>query len=231
LSRALRSLLAECAIGWQEADEVHRGAGLEEGLEGTTIRLCDPAGGLLTLERAALPFTPAEFARARALLELEHRIVGRVAAQRAVILLTSGAELAIRQGVRADAAPVATMYRRCGPESRRRRSTPLERLLSRGHGHTFLAEDPAGDVLAANLTWDGDIPYVALLVADSWQRQRIGTALPRRLIAVGADAGTQTARAVTDADNEPMVRTIRNVGALIRSTEPYPVPLASRSTL
>jgi hypothetical protein len=133
LSRALRALLGECAIGWQEADEVHRGAGLE-GLEGTTIRLCDPAGGLLTLERPALPFTPAEFARARALLELEHRIAGRVAAQRAVILLTSGAELAIRQGVRADAAPVATMYRRCGPESRRRRSTPLERLLSRGTG-------------------------------------------------------------------------------------------------
>jgi hypothetical protein len=51
LSRALRALLGECAIGWQEADEVHRGAGLEEGLEGTTIRLCDPAGGLLTLER------------------------------------------------------------------------------------------------------------------------------------------------------------------------------------
>jgi hypothetical protein len=34
LSRALRALPGECAIGWQEADEVHRGAGLEEGLEG-----------------------------------------------------------------------------------------------------------------------------------------------------------------------------------------------------
>jgi GNAT superfamily N-acetyltransferase len=68
------------------------------------------------------------------------------------------------------------------------------------------------------LTWDGDIPYVAMLVEDSWQRQGIGTALPRRLIAVGADAGTQTARAVTDADNEPMVRTIRNVGAQIDRT-------------
>jgi hypothetical protein len=107
LSRALRALPGECAIGWQEADEVHRGAGLEEGLEGTTIRPCETAGGLLTLERPALPFTPAEFARARALLQLEHRIAGRVAAQRAVILLTNGAELAIHQGVRADAARVA----------------------------------------------------------------------------------------------------------------------------
>lgn len=39
-------------------------------VEGTTMRLGDPAGGVLTFERATLAFTPAEFARARALRDL-----------------------------------------------------------------------------------------------------------------------------------------------------------------
>ena len=41
-----------------------------DGVEGTTMRLNDPQGGVLILERATLAFTPAEFARARALRDL-----------------------------------------------------------------------------------------------------------------------------------------------------------------
>jgi hypothetical protein len=50
-----------CGSAWQ---------GEPDGVHNTTMRLGDPAGGILTFERATLPFTPAEFARARALRDL-----------------------------------------------------------------------------------------------------------------------------------------------------------------
>jgi len=42
----------------------------EPALDGTTMRLDDPHGGRLTLTRPDLPFSPAELARARALVDL-----------------------------------------------------------------------------------------------------------------------------------------------------------------
>jgi UTP:GlnB (protein PII) uridylyltransferase len=68
LAAALRALLGASTVSRQdwdgnnqgEADQVHK----------TTMRLGDPAGGILTFERPTLPFTPAEFARARALRDL-----------------------------------------------------------------------------------------------------------------------------------------------------------------
>jgi GNAT superfamily N-acetyltransferase len=236
LPGALRALLGECTIGWRAAEDVDPGADSEEGVNGTTMRLCDPEGGLLTVERPAFPFTPAEFARAHALLELEHRITVRVASQHPVILLANGAELAIRQGVRADAARVTALHPRCDPGSRGGApAAALERVLTRRQGHALLAEDPAGVVVAmAGLRWDGDRADVAVLVADSWQRQGIGTALLRRLIVVAADAGMRAVCAVTDADNEPMIRAMRKVGARTDQVIPgtvrltvSPVPRAS----
>jgi hypothetical protein len=58
--------------------ELYRGAmvswslrsGTEPALDGTTMRLDDPYGGRLTLTRPDLPFSPAELARARALVDL-----------------------------------------------------------------------------------------------------------------------------------------------------------------
>lgn len=42
------------------------------------MRLRDPNGGTLIVERPYLPFTPTEFARARALVELDARLeIGR----------------------------------------------------------------------------------------------------------------------------------------------------------
>ncbi len=46
------------------------------------MRLRAPEGGVITVERAYLPFTPTEFARARALVELDARLGPRIPAAR-----------------------------------------------------------------------------------------------------------------------------------------------------
>lgn len=84
LPLALRQLLGRCTIrshpdrppdGQQEpADRVPAEGVLEE----TIMRLRDPAGGSVTIERPYLRFTPTEFARARALIELGTRLGPRV---------------------------------------------------------------------------------------------------------------------------------------------------------
>lgn len=66
LPEALRALFG-CTV----APAPH---GHNEGISGTTLRVRDPQDQMLTLERPAFPFTPAEWARARALIGL-HRDV------------------------------------------------------------------------------------------------------------------------------------------------------------
>jgi hypothetical protein len=68
LAAALCALLGACTVCRQDWIRDERGE--PDRVEGTTMRLADPAGGVLTFERATLPFTPAEFARARALRDL-----------------------------------------------------------------------------------------------------------------------------------------------------------------
>jgi hypothetical protein len=68
LAAALRALLGASTVCLQ--DRIGEDQDEPDGVEGTTMRLGDPAGGVLTFERAALAFTPAEFARARALRDL-----------------------------------------------------------------------------------------------------------------------------------------------------------------
>lgn len=71
LPLALRQLLGRCTIRSLPAKSL-TGRPLEgmppvEGvLEETMMRLRDPSGGAITIERPYLPFTPTEFARARA---------------------------------------------------------------------------------------------------------------------------------------------------------------------
>lgn len=92
LPAALRMLLGSSTICRRELGGGATGdAGAEpgraglpdrtDGVDGTTMRLREPGGGLLTLQRAELAFTPAEFARARALrdLDLSFRARGAVA--------------------------------------------------------------------------------------------------------------------------------------------------------
>jgi RimJ/RimL family protein N-acetyltransferase len=61
-----------------------------------------------------------------------------------------------------------------------------------------------------NLGWtgqDGDrTPELAILVADAWQRRRLGTLLARRLLAAAEDLGAVRVQAVLHASNTPMLR-------------------------
>jgi hypothetical protein len=67
LAAALRALLGASSVCRQDQSG---DLGELDWMQGTTMRLGDHAGGLLTFERATLEFTPAEFARARALRDL-----------------------------------------------------------------------------------------------------------------------------------------------------------------
>jgi GNAT superfamily N-acetyltransferase len=187
LDEALRMLLGDCEMTWQPGDPS------TEGLDGTVLRLADSEGGVLILRRPSVAFTPAEFARARALLDLDGRLAER--AERAAFLLTDGTELSVRRAGVADVPGIADMHSRCSDRSRRQRylggpAPDLQRVVTRRNGHTLVVERPTGEIVAmANLLWDDDTAELAVLVEDAWQRRGIGTALLRRLTCVAGTAG------------------------------------------
>jgi RimJ/RimL family protein N-acetyltransferase len=215
LPHALGVLLGDCELRWDATGEP------AEGPDGTALRLADPAGGLLTITRPAAAFTPAEYARARALLALDEAIAELVRAG-ATTVLANG--LTVRDADLADLAGIEAMHGRCGERTRSRRylagttcPSPaiLARMINRRTGRTLVAVHPDGDIVAmANLVLDGDTAEAAVLVEDAWQRQGIGTALLRRLTAGGG-----TAYAVTEPDNIPMLRALRHAGAELDRVE------------
>ncbi|MFF3852801.1 GNAT family N-acetyltransferase [Micromonospora sp. NPDC002575] len=67
-------------------------------------------------------------------------------------------------------------------------------------------------VAMANLLVEGDEAEVALLVRDDWQRRGIGTALLRRLVRHAERAGLAALVLHVQAENTPMLRTLRRLG-------------------
>jgi hypothetical protein len=65
LEEALVLLLGDCEISWR-AD----GGSQRDGYRASTMQLHDPAGGMLFIHRQEPAFTPAEYARAHALVGL-----------------------------------------------------------------------------------------------------------------------------------------------------------------
>ncbi len=95
LPLALRQLLGRCTIrslpaGSVRGDRADEAAPVEGALEDTVMRLRAPEGGVITVERPYLPFTPTEFARARALVELDARLGPRVPHSKDVLTLPAG---------------------------------------------------------------------------------------------------------------------------------------------
>ncbi|WP_141658761.1 GNAT family N-acetyltransferase [Carbonactinospora thermoautotrophica] len=215
LPAVLRGLLGECEIRWMPAP-----ADLpQEGEpDGTTMRLPDAEGGVLVVSRPGLPFTPAEFARAHALAEVAIRLGPRE--PRWTLMLPNGAEVTIRRAGRQDLAAVTAMHRRCSPETlyrrylaHKREVSQLDSLLSARFGYTLVANTPDGDVVAmANLMWDGSTAELGVLVEDAWQRQGLGTALVRRLIAFAADADIDTVYAIAQPGNTATIRMMQRLG-------------------
>jgi GNAT superfamily N-acetyltransferase len=140
--------------------------------------LPDPAGGSLEVRRLEPPFTPAEYARADALVDLAAS-VARQAQSRYQVLLPDGAELTVRPAQPHDLDAVRQMHERCSVRSRYGRylsgagvpsDAALHLLLHPGQGHALVAETterepakrraeaPTRIVALATLTWDAPDP-------------------------------------------------------------------------
>lgn len=223
LPLALRQLLGRCTIHSLPAVSVTgrptgESAPVEGVLEETVMRLRDPSGGVISVERPYLPFTPTEFARARALVELDARLGPRVPRGEDVLTLPEGNEITVRRADRGDLAAARAMHDRCsqrtlglryhGPVSDADRY--LDHLLSPRFGRTLAVQTASGKLVAlGHLLWDGDETEVALLVEDDWQRRGIGSELLGRLVALAVEAGCDSVYAVTQSHNTGMVAAMR----------------------
>ncbi|MFI5978260.1 GNAT family N-acetyltransferase [Streptomyces sp. NPDC051452] len=226
LPLALRQLLGRCTIRSLPGTPVGGGRGPEpvpaEGvLEDTVMRLRAPEGGVLTVERAYLPFTPTEFARARALVELDGRLGPRIPRGQDVLTLPEGNDIAVRRVDTGDVAEAKAMHDRCSTRTLAMRyhgpvgdaGRYLNHLLSPRFGRTLAAQTPAGQIVGlGHLLWDGDETEVALLIEDEWQRRGIGAELLGRLVAMAVEAGCASVYAVTRASNTGMVAAMRGLG-------------------
>jgi GNAT superfamily N-acetyltransferase len=224
LPLALREMFGRCSIRSTPADardtDREDGRG-EDALEGTVLTLRDPSGGTITVRRDHLPFTPTEFARARALLELDARLGVRLPLRRDVLTLPEGNEITIRRAGPDDLAAALAMHERCSPTTLARRyhgpvndaDRYLQHLLSPRFGQSLAVETASGRLVAlGHLLWDGDENEVALLVEDDWQRRGIGLALLRKLVELAAAADRESVYAVTRSTNTGMVASMRHLG-------------------
>ncbi|GGT19975.1 MULTISPECIES: GNAT family N-acetyltransferase [Streptomyces] len=227
LPLSLRRLLGRCTIHSVPATTLSGRPNSDadvppEGvLESTVMRLRDPSGGAITVERPHLPFTPTEFARARALIELDARLGPRVPRSQDVLTLPEGNEITVRRADGSDLAAARAMHDRCsertlglryhGPVADADRY--LDHLLGPRFGRTLAATTASGRLIAlGHLLWDGDETEVALLIEDEWQRRGIGSELLRRLVAMAVEAGCGSVYAVTQASNTGMVAAMRGLG-------------------
>ncbi|MEH1164465.1 GNAT family N-acetyltransferase [Micromonospora sp. CPCC 205539] len=243
---ALRTLLGADSVSWRPA-----AAAPGRGVADTSMLLADPTGGSFALRRAAPAFTPAEYARAQALVELAATVTRR-ATEQVTLVLPDGAELVVRPACADDLPGVQELHERCSPRSRHRRylggaAVPqparLRRLLEPSRGLTLIATTTAADgtaesvVAMANLLGEGDEAEVAFLVRDDWQRRGLGSALLRRLARHADGAGYAALVLHVQAENTPMLRTLRRLdrpssmlrdGPLLTLTVPLAVPAISR---
>ncbi|MER6675438.1 GNAT family N-acetyltransferase [Streptomyces sp. NPDC000983] len=225
LPLALRQLLGRCTIrqlpGAPVAGRAPEGVPVEGVLEDTVMRLRAPEGGVITVERPYLPFTPTEFARARALVELDARLGPRVPGGQDVLTLPEGSDITVRRADTDDVEAAKAMHERCSAQTLSRRyhgpvgdaDRYLNHLLSPRYGRTLAVRTASGRIVGlGHLLWDGDETEVALIVEDAWQRRGIGTELLRRLVAMAVEADCDSVYAVTQASNTGMVAAMRGLG-------------------
>ena len=200
LAAALASLLPGAELAWRAEPPAGHGD------NPTQLWLADPSGGGFLLTRPASPFTPAECARAFAMVDVAvAAMVGQATpppkADGYQLVLHDGTELTVRRAGVDDRAAVGELHAGNASEA------TLRRLLSPEVGHALVAEDADGHVVAAaNLVWDVDGAEMAILVGESLRRKRIGTLLARRLVAVALEAGVSRIRATVHTGNTPAVR-------------------------
>ncbi|MEU5720269.1 GNAT family N-acetyltransferase [Micromonospora sp. NPDC047738] len=215
---ALRALLGADSVAWRPTP-----AGPPGGVGATTMLLADPPGGSYELRRREPSFTPAEYARAQALVELA-ATVARRDADRVTLVLPDSAEVLVRPATTDDLPGVLELHETCSARSRQRRylsaalpsPARLRRLLEPARGLTLVATaDSDGEaepvVALANLLGEGDEAEVALLVRDDWQRRGLGSALLRRLLGHAERVGYAAVLLHVHAANTPMLRAVRRL--------------------
>lgn len=226
LPLALRQLLGRCTIHSLPAVTLTgRPSGeippVEGVLEETVMRLRDPNGGAITIERPYLPFTPTEFARARALVELDARLGSRIPRTEDILTLPEGNEITVRRADQSDVEAATAMHERCSDRTLSLRyhgpvgdaGRYLDHLLSPRFGRTLTVQTASGRLVAlGHLLWDGEETEVALLVEDTWQRRGIGSELLGRLVTLAVEAGCESVYAVTQSSNTGMVAAMRGLG-------------------
>ncbi|HEY2672262.1 MAG TPA: GNAT family N-acetyltransferase [Rugosimonospora sp.] len=236
LGPALTGLVNGGAVSWSPQD-CPAGRDFEEG----AMRLPDPAGGTLLVRRDEPPFTPAEFARAHALVDLAAAVLDQ-AGRRWHLLLADGDELTVRPAGPEDVEAVAALYAESpgpSPDSAgdsavrpRRDRHPAgtdryagrpsevamsQRLAARDRLTLIAEAEPAGRVVAvASVHRDGTEAQVELLVAGAYQRRGVGGALLRRVARLAADRGVEALHAYTHPDDVAVVRTMQRLGCPLR---------------
>ncbi|MFE3019840.1 GNAT family N-acetyltransferase [Streptomyces sp. NPDC059256] len=226
LPLSLRRLLGRCTIRSRPAISAsgHRARDLppvEGVLDGTVMRLRDGEGGAITVERPYLAFTPTEFARARALVELDAVLGLRIPRGQDAWTLAEGEEIVVGRAGLSDVSEAMALHERCSDRALRQRyhgpvgdaHRYLNHLLDPRFGQTLAARTPSGRMVAlGHLLWDGDETEVALLVEDDWQRRGIGAELLRRLLALARETRCRSVYAVTRSSNTGMVSAMRGLG-------------------
>ncbi|MGW0613893.1 GNAT family N-acetyltransferase [Streptomyces sp. NPDC002788] len=225
LPLALRQLLGRCTIRSQPATvgggRAAGGLPVEGALDDTVMCLRAPEGGTITVERPYLPFTPTEFARARALVELDARLGPRVPHGRDVLTLAEGSDITVRRADPRDLEAARAMHERCSARTLSLRyhgpvgdaDRYLNHLLSPRYGRTLAVQTASGRIVGlGHLLWDGDETEIALIVEDAWQRRGVGAELLARLVAMAVEAGCSSVYAVTQASNTGMVAAMRGLG-------------------
>jgi methylglyoxal synthase/L-amino acid N-acyltransferase YncA len=224
LPGVLISLLPGAQLVWR----AEAPAGHEDNL--TEFWLADPTGGGYLLTRPPAPFTPAERARAYAMVDLATLAQARptsapidTAMEPWRVVLVDGTEVIVRPAAPDDLDRVVELHGRCSMTTRLRRylggsRTPSEatlgRMLAPANGHTLVVENGGGRIVAmASLMWtvnDGEVGTceLAVLVEDAWQQRRLGTLLTRRLLGVAERAGMARVQAVVHASNAAMIRIV-----------------------
>lgn len=226
LPLTLRQLVGRCTIRQTPAAPAGGGRAAEdvpvEGvLEDTVMRLRAPEGGVITVERPYLPFTPTEFARARALVELDARLGPRLPHGHDVLTLPEGNDITVRRADTRDLEAAKEMHERCSARTLGLRyhgpvgdaDRYLNHLLNPRFGRTLAVQTASGRIVGlGHLLWDGDETEVALLVEDKWQRRGVGAELLRRLVGMAVSTGCESVYAVTQASNTGMVAAMRGLG-------------------
>lgn len=252
LGEALRTLLGADAVTWRPTPAAPSERPDRRAAE--TMHLLDPSGGSFEVRRSAPSFTPAEYARAQALVDLAANLTRRAGEEHATLLLPDGTELLVRPATADDLPAVVAMHERCSAGSLRRRypaigdrpaPARLGHLLDPTRGLTLLAVRGEPDQVAAgggpvvamaNLVTEGVLGAAGLLVEDAWQRRGLGGALLRRLVWHADQAGYAALVAHVPADDPAPRRTLERLrrpasahrdGAMVTVT--VPLSTAARS--